>query len=120
MRLSNANGHPGAQGNQSPPGGRTHGGVTRLLMLIAVVLSASHGEAHVGYTRTLILRSIPIAAALRVNGSDAVFLVVIVALLALGTWASQITGRDLGWRREQPRERWARCYTEFLPPAHRP
>src|SRR5436853_2081960 len=42
------------------------------------------------------LVAIPIAAALRVNGSDAVFLVVIVALLALGTWASQITGRDLG------------------------
>ena len=64
MRLPNANGHPGAQGNQLPPGGRTHGGVTRLLMLIAVVLSASHGEAHVRYSRTLILRSIPIAAAL--------------------------------------------------------
>ena len=65
MGSSNANGHSGAQGNQSPPRGRTHAGVTRLMMLMAVVLSVSHGEAHVSsYVRTLILRSIPIATAL--------------------------------------------------------
>ena len=65
MGLSNANRHSGAQGDQSPRGGRTHACVTRLLMLMAIVLSAPHGEAHVGsYARTLIPRSIPIAAAL--------------------------------------------------------
>ena len=64
MGLSNANGHSGAQGDQSPRGGCTHACVTRLLMLLAV-LSAAHVEAHVGpYARTLILRSIPVATAL--------------------------------------------------------
>jgi phosphatidylglycerophosphatase A len=42
------------------------------------------------------LVAIPIAAALRVYGNDVAFIVVIVLLFAIGIWASDITGRDLG------------------------
>ena len=42
------------------------------------------------------LLAIPIAAALRGRVSDAVFAAVVVALFALGVWAADVTGRDLG------------------------
>jgi len=42
------------------------------------------------------LVAIPIAAVLRVEASDAVFAAVIVVFLALGVWAADVTGRDLG------------------------
>jgi phosphatidylglycerophosphatase A len=42
------------------------------------------------------LVAIPIAAALRVYANDAVFVVAIVALFAIGAWASDVAGRDLG------------------------
>ena len=42
------------------------------------------------------LVAIPIAALLRAYGSDAAFLIVIAVLLAVGTWAADITGRNLG------------------------
>jgi hypothetical protein len=63
--LSNANGHSGAQGDRLPRGGRAHACVARLLIPMAVVLSAAHADAQVGpYASTLILRSIPVATAL--------------------------------------------------------
>jgi len=40
--------------------------------------------------------AIPIALLLRDHASDAVFAIVVVALFALGSWASQVTGRALG------------------------
>ena len=62
--MSNASGHPGAQGDRSARV-RAHARVARLLLLMAVVLSAAPVEAQVGpYARTLILRSIPLATAL--------------------------------------------------------
>jgi phosphatidylglycerophosphatase A len=42
------------------------------------------------------LLAIPIAAALRGRVSDAVFAAVVVALFAVGVWAADVTGRDLG------------------------
>ena len=42
------------------------------------------------------LLSIPIAAALRGRVSDAAFAAAIVALFAVGVWAVDVTGRDLG------------------------
>ena len=42
------------------------------------------------------LVAIPIAAALRVYAGDVAFVAVIVLLFALGVWASDVTGRDLG------------------------
>jgi phosphatidylglycerophosphatase A len=42
------------------------------------------------------LVAIPIAAALHAYGSDVEFIVVIVLLFALGAWAADVTGRDLG------------------------
>ena len=42
------------------------------------------------------LVAIPIAAAMRVNAGDVAFVAVIVLLFALGVWASDVTGRDLG------------------------
>jgi phosphatidylglycerophosphatase A len=42
------------------------------------------------------LVAIPIAAALRVYDNDVAFVAVIVLLFALGVWASDVTGRDLG------------------------
>jgi phosphatidylglycerophosphatase A len=42
------------------------------------------------------LLAIPLAAALRARGSDGVFAGAVVALFALGVWAADVTGRDLG------------------------
>jgi len=42
------------------------------------------------------LVAIPIALLLRAYAGDALFLAVVVALLVVGTWASQVTGRALG------------------------
>jgi len=42
------------------------------------------------------LVAIPIAALLRVYTNDLVFVVAICVLFAIGTWASEVTGRDLG------------------------
>jgi len=42
------------------------------------------------------LVAIPIAALLRAYASDAGFVAAIVLLFALGTWAADVTGRDLG------------------------
>ena len=42
------------------------------------------------------LLAIPIAMVLRADVPDALFLVAIVVFLALGVWASSVTGRDLG------------------------
>ena len=42
------------------------------------------------------LVAIPIAAALRAYGNDVAFIVVIVLLFAVGIWAADVTGRDLG------------------------
>jgi phosphatidylglycerophosphatase A len=42
------------------------------------------------------LVAIPIAALLRAYASDGGFVAAIVLLLALGTWAADVTGRDLG------------------------
>jgi phosphatidylglycerophosphatase A len=42
------------------------------------------------------LVAIPIAALLRAHASDVGFGAVIVLLFALGTWAADVTGRDLG------------------------
>jgi phosphatidylglycerophosphatase A len=42
------------------------------------------------------LVAIPIAAVLHVYGNDLVFIVAVVLLFALGVWACDITGRDLG------------------------
>jgi phosphatidylglycerophosphatase A len=42
------------------------------------------------------LVAIPIAAALHAHASDAVFVAAIVGFLALGVWAAEVTGRDLG------------------------
>jgi phosphatidylglycerophosphatase A len=42
------------------------------------------------------LVAIPIAAALRIYGNDVVFMLVIALLFAIGVWASDVTGRDLG------------------------
>ena len=42
------------------------------------------------------LVAIPIAAALRSSGSDAIFALAILALFAIGTWTAEITNRDLG------------------------
>ena len=65
MGLSNASGHPGAQGDRSARGCCARSCATRLLMLMALVLSAGHAEGHAGLlAKTLIQRSIPVAAAL--------------------------------------------------------
>ena len=65
MGSSNANGHSGAQGDQSPRGGRAHACVTRLVMLIAMLLPAAQVEARAGlYAKELTQRGIPSAAAL--------------------------------------------------------
>jgi hypothetical protein len=62
--LSNANGHSGAQGDRLPSGGRAHACVTRLVMLIALLLSAAHVEARAGlYAKALMQRGIPSVAA---------------------------------------------------------
>ena len=42
------------------------------------------------------LVAIPIALLLRDHASDTVFAIAVVALFALGAWASQVTGRALG------------------------
>jgi phosphatidylglycerophosphatase A len=42
------------------------------------------------------LVAIPIAMALHANVPDALYLVAVVVFLALGVWASSVTGRDLG------------------------
>jgi phosphatidylglycerophosphatase A len=42
------------------------------------------------------LVAIPIALLLRAHAGDALFVAVIVALLVVGAWASQVTGRALG------------------------
>jgi phosphatidylglycerophosphatase A len=42
------------------------------------------------------LLAIPLAAALRAHASDVVFAAAIVALFALGVWAVDVTGRNLG------------------------
>src|SRR5207253_7152416 len=42
------------------------------------------------------LVAIPIAALLRAYASDVGFVAAIVLLFALGTWAADVTGRDLG------------------------
>ncbi len=42
------------------------------------------------------LVAIPIALALRSHAGDVTFLVVVAALLAIGAWAAQVTGRALG------------------------
>ncbi len=42
------------------------------------------------------LVAIPIALLLRAYAGDALFLVVVVALLVVGAWASQVTGHALG------------------------
>jgi len=42
------------------------------------------------------LVAIPIALAIRAYAGDATFIAVIVATLAVGAWASQVTGRALG------------------------
>jgi hypothetical protein len=48
-----------------PSGGRAHACVTRLVMLIALLLSAAHVEARAGlYAKALMQRDIPSAAAL--------------------------------------------------------
>lgn len=42
------------------------------------------------------LVALPVAWALHALGSDALFVAVIVALLVIGAWASQVTGRHMG------------------------
>jgi phosphatidylglycerophosphatase A len=42
------------------------------------------------------LVAIPIALALRAYTNDVVFILAIVLLFAVGAWAAQVTGRDLG------------------------
>ncbi len=61
---------------------------------IALGFGAGLAPAAPGTFGTLV--AIPIALLLRAYGGDAEFIAVIVVLFAVGAWASQVTGRNLG------------------------
>ena len=61
-----------------------------------IALGAGSGLAPVAPGTFGTLVAIPIAILLRANAGDAGFVAVIVFLLAAGTWAAQVTGRNLG------------------------
>jgi phosphatidylglycerophosphatase A len=62
--------------------------------VVALGFGAGLAPAAPGTFGTLV--AIPIAAGLWATGSDVAFAGAIVALFALGVWASAVTGRDLG------------------------
>lgn len=61
---------------------------------IALGFGAGLAPAAPGTFGTLV--AIPIALLLRAYAGDAAFIAVIVVLFAVGAWASQVTGRNLG------------------------
>ena len=61
---------------------------------VALGFGAGLSPVAPGTVGTLV--AIPIAALLRSQGDDAAFAIAIVAFLAVGAWAAQVTGRDLG------------------------
>ena len=61
-----------------------------------VALGAGSGLAPVAPGTFGTLLAIPLALLLRAYASDVDFIAAIVILFAVGTWASQVTGRNLG------------------------